>query len=35
VPTTAQWLADVVVRYLTLLNSSINFGIYCFTGSKV
>ena len=29
-----RWMMDIVVRYLVMLNSSINFIIYCFVGSK-
>ena len=29
-----RWVADSVIRYLVMLNSSINFIIYCFLGSK-
>ena len=28
-----QWLVDFVARYLVILNSSINFIIYCLVGS--
>ena len=33
-PTSKMWAADSIVRYLVLLNSSINFLIYCFVGSN-
>ena len=29
-----RWVADSIIRYLVMLNSSINFIIYCFLGSK-
>ena len=29
-----QWLCDFVARYLVILNSSINFIIYCLVGSE-
>ena len=29
-----QWVADYIIRYLMVLNSSVNFIIYCFYGSK-
>ena len=29
-----RWLLDSLVRYLLMLNSSINFLIYCFVGSN-
>ena len=29
-----RWLLDSIIRYLVLLNSSINFIIYCFVGSN-
>ena len=29
-----RWIADITIRYLALLNSSINFIIYCFVGSN-
>ena len=29
-----RWLFDSIVRYLVMLNSSINFIIYCFMGSN-
>jgi hypothetical protein len=29
-----RWVADSITRYLVMLNSSINFIIYCFLGSK-
>ena len=33
-PPQIQWKADIAVRYLVLLNSSINFIIYCMVGSR-
>ncbi|XP_023335619.1 FMRFamide receptor isoform X2 [Eurytemora carolleeae] len=33
-PPAIQWKADVVIRYLVLVNSSINFIIYCMIGSR-
>ena len=29
-----RWLLDKIIRYLVILNSSSNFAIYCFAGSK-
>ena len=29
-----RWVMDIVVRYLVMLNSSVNFIIYCFFGSR-
>ena len=29
-----RWVADSIIRYLVMLNSSINFIIYCFVGSN-
>ena len=29
-----QWLCDFVARYLVILNSSVNFIIYCLVGSE-
>ena len=29
-----RWVMDILVRYLVMLNSSINFIIYCFVGSN-
>ena len=29
-----RWLLDKIIRYLVILNSSINFFIYCFVGSN-
>ena len=31
---TTQWLIDLVGRYLAILNSSINFFIYCLVGTE-
>ena len=28
-----RWVADIITRYLVLLNSSVNFIIYCFAGA--
>ena len=32
--TSKRWIADIIVRYLVMLNSSTNFLIYCFVGSN-
>ena len=32
--TSSRWIADIVVRYLVLLNSAVNFIIYCFVGTN-
>ena len=29
-----RWAMDIIIRYLVMLNSSINFIIYCFVGSN-
>ena len=29
-----RWVADIIIRYLFLLNSCVNFIIYCFTGAN-
>ena len=29
-----QWLCDFLARYLVILNSSVNFIIYCLVGSE-
>ena len=29
----SRWIADHIIRYLVMLNSSVNFIIYCFVGS--
>ena len=29
-----RWVADIIIRYLVLLNSSVNFIIYCFAGTN-
>ena len=29
-----RWLMDRMVRYMVMLNSSVNFSIYCFVGSS-
>ena len=29
-----QWLCDFIARYLVILNSSVNFIIYCLVGSE-
>ena len=31
---TTQWLVDFIARYLAILNSSINFFIYCLVGTQ-
>ena len=31
---TTQWLIDLLARYLAILNSSINFFIYCLVGTE-
>ena len=33
-PPPVQWKADIVVRYFVLVNSSINFIVYCMMGSR-
>ena len=33
-PPINQWLVDFLARYLAILNSSINFIIYCLVGSQ-
>ena len=30
----SRWIADHIIRYLVMLNSSVNFIIYCFVGSN-
>ena len=32
--TSKRWVADIIVRYLVMLNSSTNFLVYCFFGSN-
>ena len=32
--TSKRWIADIIVRYLVMLNSSTNFLIYCCVGSN-
>ena len=32
--TSKRWIADIIVRYLVMLNPSTNFIIYCFVGSN-
>jgi hypothetical protein len=33
-PPAEQWVADVVVRFAVLVNSSTNFLVYCMLGTK-